>query len=302
MTTGVLFDVKRFAVHDGPGVRTTFLLKGCPLRCRWCHNPEGISPAPELAYYAHRCIHCGECVAACPHGAHRLEGGKHAFERSRCVACGRCEEACLGGALRFWGRPMTVAEAVALALEDRPFYEQSGGGVTVSGGEPLLQPEFALELLAALRRQGLHTALDTCAAVPWAAIAQVLPFTDLLLIDLKQADTAAHRRLTGRGNQLILRNFRRLAEAGATIEVRMPLVPGSNDGPEDLAAAGAFLAPLGVVRVKVLPYHDLARSKYDAIGVEDTMPRVAAPTAADLDRAVAILRAAGAPAVASPGR
>lgn len=302
MTTGLLFDVKRFAVHDGPGVRTTFFLKGCPLRCRWCHNPEGISAQPELAYYAHRCLHCGECVAACPRGAHRVDGGRHALDRSRCVACGRCEEACLGGALRFWGRPWTVSEAVALALADRVFYEQSGGGVTLSGGEPLLQPDFAAEFLAALRRAGLHTALDTCGAVPWSTLACVLSFTDLFLVDLKHVDSAAHRRLTGRGNERILRNLRHLAAAGARIEVRMPIVPGSNDAPEDLAAAGAFLAPLGVAGAKVLPYHDLARSKYDAIGAEDTMPRVPAPTAADLDRAVAILRAAGVAAVASPGR
>ena len=143
MKTGLLLDVKRFAVHDGPGVRTTFLLKGCPLRCLWCHNPEGISGKPELACYAHKCIRCGECVAACPRGAHRVEGERHVFDRSRCAACGRCAEACLGGALRLWGRPVAVEEAVKIAREDMLFYEASGGGVTLSGGEPLLQPEFA---------------------------------------------------------------------------------------------------------------------------------------------------------------
>ena len=297
MTTGLLFDIKRFAVHDGPGIRTTFFLKGCPLRCLWCHNPEGMSGKPELAYYEHKCLHCGECVTACPHGAHDIVGEEHRFDRSKCAVCGRCVDVCLGAALKLWGRSITVEEAVRIANEDRPFYEESGGGVTLSGGEPLLQADFAAALFAALRREGVRTALDTCAAVPWAAFEKVLPVTDLFLVDFKHADCATHRRLTGLGNQRILENLRRLAACAARIEVRLPLVPGVNDAPADVEAAGRVLAPLGLDRAKVLPYHDLARSKYAAIGAEDTMPRAAAPTAEDIERAVAILRAAGVPAV-----
>ncbi len=286
-STGTLLEVKRFAVHDGPGVRTTLFFKGCPLHCLWCHNPESISPRPQLACFSQKCLDCAECVPVCPENAHALIEDKHVLERERCTACGACETVCLGGALRLYGKTITVAEGLDLALEDREYYEP-GGGVTLSGGEPLLQADFCRDLLAGLKQAGVHTAVDTCGCVNWAAFEAVLPFTDLFLVDFKHADSATHRRLTGQGNELIVANLRRLSAAGADIEIRMPLIPGCNDSDENLRATGNLLAELNLCRVKVLPYHAMARSKYTALGLPDTMPTVDPPDRQTLNRALSL--------------
>ena len=287
--TGRIMDVKRFAVHDGPGIRTTLFLKGCPLKCRWCHNPEGISPWPQMAYYAHKCIGCGECVSVCAYGAQRMGEEGHVYDRARCVACGKCEEACLGEAMKRFGREITVEEAAQLLSEDRAFYGDQGGA-TLSGGEPLLQKDFAVAVLKRMREMGISTAVDTCGCVPRAAFEAALPYTDIFLYDVKHIDPEQHRRLTGQSNERILENIRFLSDAGARIEVRMPLVPGCNDDEETLRGIGAFLGKLRIERMKVLPYHAMARSKYQALGMEDTMPRVDSPSNETLNRAVSILR------------
>lgn len=291
-----VFEIKRFAVHDGPGVRTTLFLKGCSLRCRWCHNPESVSSEPQLAYFAHKCLNCGECLDACPGKAHALTDGRHHFDRSKCAACGACGKVCLGGALRLFGRTLTVEEAVELTLEDRAFYE-TGGGVTLSGGEPLRQAEFCHELLSALKREHVHTAVDTCGFVNWGAFEKVLPVTDMFLFDIKHGDSAEHQKLTGQGNEVVLENLKRLSECGARIEARMPLVPGCNDFDENIHGTGALLGKLNVEKVKVLPYHSMARGKYAALGMEDTMPRVDPPTDEALRHVVEILRGHGVNAV-----
>ena len=288
--TGIILEPKRFAVHDGPGIRTTFFLKGCPLRCLWCHNPESILPEPEQAYYEHKCIRCGECVSACPNGAHSMREEKHEFHRNLCTACGKCERACLGRALRLYGKRITPEEATALALEDRAFYEQSGGGVTLSGGEPLFQPEFCLELLKQLKRAGLHTALDTSCFVPRTALEAALPVTDLFLVDFKHADSSEHRKLTGQGNELILDNLHFLSERGAEIEIRIPFVPGCNDSNENMERTGELLGHLNLQSVKLLAYHDLARSKYAAVGKTDTMPHTSPPPPERIAHAADLLR------------
>lgn len=286
--TGMIFEVKRFAVHDGPGVRTALFLKGCSLRCRWCHNPESVSPRPQLAYYAHKCLHCGECVAACPQQAHGLTEGKHLFDRAKCVACGACEAVCLGGALKLFGRTVTVEEASLLALEDRDFYKD-GGGCTVSGGEPLLQAEFCAALFQSLRREGVHCAVDTSGAVEWKAFETVLPFADMFLYDVKHVDDTKHREQVGASNRQILDNLKRLSTRGVPIEVRIPAIPGFNLDAASMDAAGKLLGGLkNIVGVKLLPYH-LARSKYEAVGRVDTMPPMEPPPA-ELEAAAARLR------------
>lgn len=302
--TARIVDIKRFAIHDGPGIRTTVFLKGCPLRCLWCHNPEGISTAPELAYYAHKCAGCGMCVKSCPRGAHSFpdnaENGApiHIFDRSLCIACGKCAENCVGEALTLFGREISAGEALKTVLEDRIFYASSGGGVTLSGGEPLLHPDFCAELLSGARAEGIGTAVDTCGDVPEEAFRAVLPYTDLFLYDLKHMDAVEHKKLTGRSNERILANLRLLSELGRPAEIRIPLIPTLNDSAENLTAAGAFLAKLpNITRVKVLPYHDMARSKYAALGKPDTMPKVAPPDDDALDRAAAILTGFGLNAV-----
>ena len=191
-----IFEIKRFAVHDGDGIRTTVFFKGCPLKCLWCHNPEGISGETELAYYAHKCIGCAECVMACPNGAHTIEGGAHQFHREKCVACGKCEEVCLGNALTLYGKGYTVCDLLAILLKDKDFYDASGGGVTLSGGECLLHADFCAELLKELKESGVHTAVDTCGRISKAALDKVLPYTDVFLYDVKAVTAATQVFLT----------------------------------------------------------------------------------------------------------
>ena len=291
MTSARYIDIKRFAVHDGPGIRTTLFLKGCPLRCLWCHNPESRPPQPELAIHYPKCTLCGECAKVC--SCHRIADGVHDFDRAACKACGKCAEACPSGALELFGRSISVDEAAAKLLEDKIFYAD-GGGITLSGGEPLLQSGFCAELLKTMKREKIHCAVDTCGNVPWSAFEAVLPYTDMFLYDFKCADSAKHRRLTGSGNELILENLKKLNAAGKEIEIRMIMVPQHNMAEEDLRAAGEFLAPLGrVSAVRLLAYHSLARSKFKAVGHPDTMPEVESPDADALDRAAEILRSVG---------
>jgi pyruvate formate lyase activating enzyme len=291
--TGRIVETKRFAIHDGPGIRTTVFLKGCPLACRWCHNPETISRQPEIGFLRQKCVACGRCVATCPTGAHAVTDGTHTLDRSRCTACGACVEACLPGALELYGREVTLAEVIAEVVEDRTFYEQSGGGVTLSGGEPLLQAEFCAAVCRQLRESGIHCAVDTSGAVPWDRFETVLPYVDLFLYDLKHMDDAQHRLGTGTGNRLILENLRQLSERGRAIEIRLPLVPGFNDDPQNLQALAEYLLSLPATPpLRLLPYHNLAHSKYEAVGRLDDLP----PTPASADgiaTAIATLRTAG---------
>ena len=201
---GIISDIKRFAVHDGDGIRTTVFFKGCPLKCVWCHNPEGISFKPQLAYYENKCIDCGECVSVCPSNAHKLTDEGHSFQRDLCIACGKCEEKCLGSALNFYGKEVTVDELLPTLLEDKGFYETSGGGVTLSGGECLCQADFCVKLLKALKKEGINTAVDTCGFVSQDALDKVLPYTDIFLYDIKAIEEDVHIKCTGQSNKQVL--------------------------------------------------------------------------------------------------
>ncbi len=275
----MIFDIKRFAIHDGPGIRTTVFLKGCPLRCLWCHNPEGISRRPQLVFTPQRCIGCGRCLDLCPQGVHRFIDGRHLIEWERCLGCGACVEECYSEALRIAGREVSVEEVMDEVLSDRPFYETSGGGMTLSGGEPLAQPRFALALLQAAKEKGIHTALDTSGFAPWEHLEELLPYTDLVLYDLKHMDEERHMTLTGVSNGRILENLRRLDDIGKRIWVRIPLVPGYNDEDSNYHALGRFLSGLkNVEKIQILTYHKLAESKYESIGRSYPLKGLEPPT------------------------
>ena len=284
----LIFAVKRMAVHDGDGIRTTVFFKGCPLRCLWCHNPEGLSARPELSYFPTKCVLCGACAAVCP--SHTVNG-THIIDRTSCTFCGKCEAVCPQEALRVQGKTVTVQELLPELLADRDFYEASGGGVTLSGGECLMQAEFCTELLKMLKKQGIRTAVDTSGFVPRTALEQVLPCTDVFLYDVKAADPEVHRRCTGQPNERILENLRWLDSVGAVTEVRIPYVPGFNDG--EVPAIAQILSGLHhLTKVRLLPYHNFAGSKYAALSLPDTLPP-RLPEKDELERAVSVLSAAG---------
>ena len=286
--TGRMFAVKHLEIHDGPGVRTTLFLKGCSLRCLWCHNPESVSPYPELAHYAHKCVNCGLCVSVCPSGAQIRENGAHRFEREKCLACGACAEICPEKANMLFGKEITAEQILPELLIDQPFFEETGGGVTVSGGEPLLQADFLCELLPLLKHKGIHVAIDTALAVPTAPLDKVLPYVDLFLCDIKAIDDPLHEKLTGQRFERVLTNLRYLRDKKIPVEIRVPFVPGFND--TQIPKIAALLPELSnVTKVKTLAYHDLARSKYEALGRTYPLPETLCPTSEQLAKAQAVL-------------
>jgi len=262
-----VFNIQRFSVNDGPGIRTTVFLKGCMLRCIWCHNPESHSPRPQLMLYADRCIGCGKCLEVCPDGLHSFAAdGTHQIRREACSACGRCAEACVG-ALEIAGREMSIDEILTEVKKDSAFYAHSGGGMTVSGGEPLMQPEFTLALLKAAKESGLHTCIETCGFASEEAVLALTPYVDLFLWDVKETDSARHKEFTGVPNERILSNLRALNAAGASVVLRCPIIPGCNDRKEHLHAIAALAEELsGVQRVDVEPYHPLGKAKSESLG------------------------------------
>ena len=254
--SGTIFDIKRYAIHDGPGIRTTVFFKGCPLRCRWCHNPESWKAEAEIAFRSNRCTGCRRCLGVCETEAITFEQGMPVMDAGKCTVCGRCVEACPGGAREMIGRDVTVEEVVREIEKDVIFYDQSGGGVTFSGGEPLMQPQFLLALLEKCRQLAIHTAVDTSCCGEPATVEQVAELADLFLLDVKLMDEARHEQLTGVGSAAVLDNVGLLARLGKEIIIRVPLVPGLNDDPENIRMTCEFVASLpNVRRVDVLPYN-----------------------------------------------
>jgi len=278
MKQAILTKIQRFSLDDGPGIRTTVFFKGCTLRCRWCHNPECISPNPELLFFRDKCIGCGACAAACPHGAHTMEQGIHQYDPTKCQQCYACVAVCPKQALLDAGRPWELDTLLQLLLRDRDFYETSGGGVTVSGGEPLCQPDFTMAVFKELKARGIHTALDTTGYVPWGRIEAVLPYTDLFLYDLKHMDSHDHNVMVKVPNERILENALKIAERGGKMQVRVPVIPSFNDSEENLRATAEFCLRLGdaLTVIQLLPYHNLGVMKYQRLD-EDAVVMEAIP-------------------------
>ncbi len=275
--TGLVSIIERFAVRDGPGIRVAVFLKGCPLRCWWCHNPETQHTTPELLLRDDRCIVCGSCVEACEHEAIGPAEAAFATNRSRCASCGDCTDLCPTGARALVGTRITAPELLREIDKDRVFMEQSGGGVTFSGGEPLMQPQFLDEALRACRAAGLHTAVETSGYAPWSATAVVLR-ADLVLFDLKAFNDDVHHRVTGVSNQRILDNFRRLARDHPAVRPRIPLIPGVNDDEANIEALGRIIASVGLREVDLLPYHTTGKAKSEQLGRPSLLSNVAPPS------------------------
>ena len=264
---GNVFDIQRYSIHDGEGIRTVVFLKGCPLRCKWCSNPESWAPHPEVFYIKSRCIGCRTCVHTCTGGEVEDTPDGILVHHERCTGDLSWVKACPTGALRVKGEWMEDRKVFSEILKDRVFYQRSGGGVTFSGGEPLLQADFVLEVLKMCRASGISTAVETTGDVPWESLEKVRPYVDLFLYDLKALDTQVHRQWTGQGNERVLENLRALAAAGAKIMVRTPLIPGVNDQIEQVRSVIAFLKDIGVQRYNILPFHQYGSGKYESIGI-----------------------------------
>jgi pyruvate formate lyase activating enzyme len=266
-TRGIIFDIQRFSLHDGPGIRTSLFLKGCFLDCLWCHNPESKAAEPEIAYYPGKCVLCGACAGVCRQELHRFGEAGHTYLRGDCSGCGACAEACVTGALALIGRTLTAGEALEEVHKDEPFYRNSGGGMTLSGGEPLYQSGFALALLRLARESGLHTCVETSGAAPFETLREAAALTDLFLYDLKETDAEKHRAFTGVSNALILENLKRLDDSGARTVLRCPIIPGCNDREDHFRGIGAAANRLrNLAGIEIEPYHPLGISKAAGIG------------------------------------
>lgn len=265
--TGIVFDIEKFALHDGPGIRTVVFMKGCPLRCIWCHNPESQETQPEIFFTPEKCIGCGWCFQCCPNHCHVMEGGKHVFRRENCIHCGKCTENCYAGALEKVGEPMSVDEVIVEVMKDRIFYDRSGGGLTLSGGEPMFQFEFTKELLQAAKKEHLHTCVETCGYAPFARLEELFPLVDLWLWDVKASDPEKHRQITGISNELILENLFKLDDKGVKSVLRCPLVPSINDDEKHLLNIAKLANSLkNVQRIDLEPYHPLGENKNKRLG------------------------------------
>ena len=302
LTTGLVLDIRKYSIHDGPGIRTTVFLKGCGLSCWWCHNPESQAPGFEAIVRDNRCIRCGACVRACEHGAITWTDAGPVTDRAQCAACGDCSAVCYTEARERVGREMAADEVLAEVLQDLPFYEESGGGMTLSGGEPLLQTDFTAALLAGAKAHGLHTALDTCGYATWDVLERVRGDVDLFLYDLKLMDDERHRRFTGVSNAPVLRNLRRLSELGHRIRLRVPVIPDVNDDEENLRAVAAFAAGLPHLEgADLLPYHHIGVDKYERLDRTYRLPDSRSPSEERLEVVARFLEGNGLAVGTGPG-
>lgn len=290
---GIIFDIQRFSLHDGGGIRTLVFMKGCPLRCEWCSNPESQSAKPQLMFFKDLCIGCGECLGVCKYGA--MGEGTWDVDHSKCIGCGACVEKCYSGAKRIVGKRYTAAEVMEIIRKDAVFYETSGGGVTVGGGEPSSQPRFVAELLKNCRAEGIHTALETCGYAVWDVFTAILKHTDLLLYDIKHMDPERHKEKTGVSNDLILENAKKACTVVPRMRIRLPFIPGFNDGEDNLHALSRFIVSelKTVDRIDLLPYHSTGESKAMRIGADYPFHEPKEQTRQDIDKAKEIITSYG---------
>ncbi|MDL2318359.1 glycyl-radical enzyme activating protein [Eubacteriales bacterium OttesenSCG-928-A19] len=293
MSNGTVFNIQKFCTDDGPGIRTTVFLKGCPLRCAWCANPESQARMPQMLWDQRKCAHCGACVASCENEALSDDGHTIVIDHTQCAVCLRCAEQCPQQALEVSGRQYSIEEIVSICEQDRAFYEESGGGITLSGGEPLSQLDFACALMARLRDRGLHVALETSGHIRPAQFARALPLIDLFLIDIKHHDDAAHLEGVGVSRAWITENLRQATAHTEHVLVRIPVIPGFNSSEADAGAFAQLIRACGVRRVQPLPFHQLGEAKYDQLGLPYSMRGVPALSDAGLNAFAQVLEKNG---------
>lgn len=280
---GIIFDIQRFSLHDGPGIRTTVFLKGCMMRCQWCHNPESFQIQPQLGYHAQKCIGCGQCAAVCPQGVHTLADGAHKVRFDACAACGACVQACDAEALEIYGRAAEDTDVIDEVMKDTVYYDASGGGVTFSGGEPTMQPDFLLSLLRLAKEGGLHICLETNGVIQPDLLQKLLAYVDLWLFDYKATGTALHKRLTGADDTLPLASLNRLSQAGQPVILRCPMIPGVNDTAAHLAEIRRLTQVYpNIQKAEPMPYHNFGTDKWRRIGMH---PPIDLPNATSAQRA-----------------
>jgi pyruvate formate lyase activating enzyme len=294
--SSLVTNIQGYSIHDGPGIRTVVFLKGCGLECQWCSNPECISPHPEVGLVEKLCTKCGKCAGICPEGALVYEEGKlPCIDRKRCTGCGICSSVCSYEALVLYGKPMNVDEVFGAVSRDKMFYETSGGGVTVSGGEPLLQPLFVCDLFEKCRQAGIHTCMETSGCASESVLRQVLPYIDYVLYDLKHMNSEKHRCYTGQPNGLILSNAKIVAASGVETLFRMPLIPGINDDVQNIKETAEFLHRLGnnSLRIELMPYHRLGKGKYEALDRQYLLSEIRSPEPEHLESIKEIFKDSG---------
>ena len=278
MTKGTVFNIQKFSINDGPGIRTTVFLKGCPLRCIWCHNPESNEAHPELFYDPRKCIGCLGCASVCPKGCHFKDGEMHVFDRTNCIRCGACAEVCPTESLEMTGSEKTVADVMAEVMKDKIFYDNSGGGLTVSGGEPLMQFDFTLALFKAAKEAGLHTCIETCGFAPKERLALLAPYIDIFLFDYKETDSALHKEFTGVPNETILENLFYLDSLGSKIILRCPIIPTKNNRPDHFTGIAETANRLkNILEIHIEPYHALGSGKASSLGKEYPLENLSMP-------------------------
>lgn len=275
---GTIFNIQKFSVNDGPGIRTTVFMKGCPLRCLWCHNPESNSAKQELFYDPRKCISCGACAAVCEKGCHIFDENGHTYSRIECVRCGKCVSACMPGALEAVGNEKTVEEVMADVMKDEVFYENSGGGITLSGGEPMMQFDFTYELLKAAKEKGLHTCIETCGYAKEEQYRKIAELVDIFLFDYKETDPERHKEYTGADNRLILNNLKMLDDMGCNIILRCPIIPTLNDRDEHFSGIADMANSLkNILEINIEPYHPLGSGKSEMLGKEYLLKELTFP-------------------------
>ncbi|MEG6511700.1 trans-4-hydroxy-L-proline dehydratase activase [Desulforamulus ruminis] len=291
MTKARIFNIQKFCIHDGPGIRTTVFFKGCPLSCLWCHNPESQNFSKEIFYHPEKCVQCGQCLTKCKQGAVERQGEILTQDRRKCVACGECTDFCSHNAREIAGREYSLDELLAEIEKDRPFYEQSKGGVTLSGGEALCQIDFVADLVKACQKRGISVAVDTCGQVPFSSFERILDFVDIFLYDIKIMDPVLHEKYAGQSNRLILENLRRLVERGARVYLRLPLIEGVNTQDDNIREVIAFIKGMNLPLIHLLPYHDMGKSKYLRLNREYPGPLLKRPSDERLEQIKSLFEA-----------